>query len=121
MANKASSPSTASACCIQSSHNSSTVSWIKPSPKMCWVRRRSATAAPTGLRAVGLRPQPLLIELADLLEDVLHAIKVLQVASDPGDGLLGQTEVADHPFGVADGEDPRGLPLTTSALRAGPV
>src|SRR5437879_1755377 len=111
MASKASS-STRSACRSQSSHNSSTVSWMKPSPKLRCGWRRSITGAPPGWFGVdGIGPQSLLIEFADLLQGVFPSVKVLQVAAHLGDLFLLQAEVTDHALGVADGQDPNGVAL----------
>jgi hypothetical protein len=60
----------------------------------------------------------LLIQFADLLQDVLQAIEVLQVPSDLRDLFFGQTEVADRAFGIADGQHPHGVPLAVIAFSA---
>src|SRR5258708_12303385 len=81
-----SSLSTWSACAIQASRRSLTSSAIRPSPKLSCARRISITSLPPAL-ARPIRPQKLMVELADRLDRLLEPLVVVQPALNLGHPL----------------------------------
>src|SRR6266700_6709012 len=90
----------ASAWRIQSSHNSSTVSRMNPSPKLRCRRRISIMVAPPQLGIGHIDPQSLLVEFADLLQSCLESLVVIQLTAHQRNLFGTQADMPNPPSGI---------------------
>src|SRR5262245_28610414 len=77
---------------IHASRRSLTSSAIGPSPKLSWARRISITPLPRLARP--LRPQKLVIELADRLDRFLEPMIVVEPTPNLGNPLAPHAQLA---------------------------
>src|SRR5262249_2682955 len=112
-----SSRSTRSACSIQASRRSLTSSAIRPSPKLSCARRISIMPLSPG-SARPLRPQKLLIELADRFDRLLEPLIVVQPPANLGHPLATHTELPGAAAGIAHRQDRHRMALAARAARA---
>jgi hypothetical protein len=87
--------------CIQSSHNSSTVSRMDPSPKSGGRRRISITVTPLQLGIGRIGTQSPLVEFADLLQSRLESPVVAQRTAYLGNLFGTQADMPNPPSGIS--------------------
>src|SRR5687768_7071328 len=113
----ASSASSSSTWLIQASRRSLTSSAIRPSPKLSCARRISITPPPPRL-ARPLRPQKLVIELADRFDRFLEPLVVVQPAANLGHSLAPHAQLSGAAAGVAHRQHRDRMAFAARAARA---
>src|SRR5205814_9298114 len=114
-----SSARTRSACSIQPSRRSLTSPAIKPSPKLSCALRISITFLPPPAPRHGrIRPQQVVIELADRFDRLFQLLVIVQPTAHFGNALAANTELAHASARIAHREDIHLVPFAARAFWA---